>query len=433
MVENTIAIILGGGAGTRLYPLTEQRSKPAVSIGGKYRLIDIPISNCLNSGLRRMFVLTQFNSASLNKHIKRAYNFDIFSEAFVDILAAEQTRTNMNWFQGTADAVRQCIPHFVNHKFEHVIILSGDQLYQMDLREILERHVETDADLTVATIPVNAKDATGFGIMKVNEDNEIVNFIEKPATDILPEWKSPVEEKHASKGNHFLASMGIYVFKREKLKELFEKLPDAIDFGKEFIPYAVNRKKEYKSASYPFGGYWTDIGTIRSYFEASLELTRFLPQFNLFDNEKPVYTNARMLSPSKVFGTRFNHTLISDGCIIHADSISHSLVGIRSRIGPRTTIENAVILGNDYYQSLKDVTEESQTKLLGIGKNCIIKNAIVDKNVKIGNNVSVIGDESLQDEETDSYCIKDGIVILKKGVLIPDNAQIGLPNLEMHL
>lgn len=424
MIENTIAIILGGGAGSRLYPLTDQRSKPAVSIGGKYRLIDIPISNCLNSGLRRMFVLTQFNSASLNKHIKRAYNFDIFSEAFVDILAAEQTRSNQHWFQGTADAVRQCIPHFAHHQFEHVIVLSGDQLYQMDIRQILKKHKALGADLTVATIPVNADDATGFGIMKVNDEEEIVDFIEKPETAVLDNWKSPLSEEHTGKGNHFLASMGIYVFNRGILKNLFNTLPDANDFGKEIIPHAVSNP-EFKTISYPFGGYWTDIGTIRSYFEASISLTKYLPKFNLFDNSKLVYTNARMLSPSKVFGTRFDHTLISDGCIIHANRISDSLIGIRSRIGLNTTIEESIILGNDYYQSLKDLTEEEEMKLLGIGKNCFIKKAIVDKNVKIGNFVSIVGDDSLADEETDAYCIRDGIVILKKGAAIPDNTQIG--------
>jgi len=425
MLKNAIAIILGGGAGSRLYPLTDKRSKPAVSIGGKYRLIDIPISNCLNSGMRRMFVLTQFNSASLNQHIKRAYNFDIFSDAFVDILAAEQTRTSLDWFQGTADAVRQCIPHFDHHEFDHVIVLSGDQLYQMDLNVILDKHRALGADLTVATIPVNERDAGGFGIMKVNEEDEIINFIEKPDKEVLPDWKSPLSEEHTSKGNHFLASMGIYVFSKNILSKLFDALPSAIDFGKEIIPYAVG-SADFKAVSYPFGGYWTDIGTIRSYFEASLELTQYLPQFNLFDNKKPVYTRARMLSPSKVFGTRFDHTLISDGCIIHADSISNSLIGIRSRIGKHTTIDQSVILGNDYYQSLKDLSEEDQTKLLGIGQNCTIKRVILDKNVKIGNNVSIIGDDSLDNEETKDYCISDGIVILKKGVAIPDNAKIGL-------
>lgn len=424
MIQNAIAVILGGGSGTRLYPLTDKRSKPAVSIGGKYRLIDIPISNCLNSGLRRMFVLTQFNSASLNQHIKRAYNFDIFSSGFVDILAAEQTRANQDWFQGTADAVRQCIQHFDHHKFDHVIILSGDQLYQMDLEAILEKHVALGSDLTVATIPVNADDAGGFGIMKVNEEEEIVDFIEKPSKDILSDWTSPLPEEHTSKGNHYLASMGIYVFSKNILGKLFKELPEAIDFGKEIIPFAVN-SSEFKATSYPYGGYWTDIGTIKSYFEAGLALTQYLPEFNLFDNNKPVYTRARMLSPSKVFGTRFNHALISDGCIIHADSISNSLIGIRSRIGKETTIEETILLGNDYYQSLKDLSAEEETRLLGIGKNCTIKRAIVDKNVKIGDGVSIIGHDSLEDAETDDYCIREGIVILKKGATIPDNTKIG--------
>ena len=424
MKAETLSVILGGGAGTRLYPLTLDRSKPAVPVGGKYRLIDIPVSNCLNSGLRRMFVLTQFNSASLNKHIKKAFHFDIFTKGFVDILAAEQTRENKNWFQGTADAVRQCLPRFRLHEFEYVLILSGDQLYQMDFTEILNEHKQSGADITVATIPVDSKDAPGFGILKVDQKNEIVDFIEKPSFDSLRKWKSPLEEKYTQDDKHFLASMGIYVFNKGALLDLFDKLPEANDFGKEIIPYGVQHD-DYKINSFPFGGYWTDIGSISSYFEASLRLTEFLPQFNLFDNYNQIYTTARMLSPSKIFGTSITHTLISDGCIIHAEKMEHSVIGIRSRIGPRTTIEHSIIMGNDYYQSLNDISEESQIKLLGIGKNCAIKNTIIDKNVKVGNFVSIIGDPSLEDEETDLYCIRDGIVILKKGVSVPDQTKIG--------
>ncbi|MFK7982469.1 MAG: sugar phosphate nucleotidyltransferase, partial [Saprospiraceae bacterium] len=254
-----IALILGGGAGTRLYPLTENRSKPAVPLAGKYRLIDIPISNCLNSGVRKMYVLTQFNSASLNKHIKNTYGFDHFNNGFVDVLAAEQTRSNMNWFQGTADAVRQSMKHLVNHKYEHVLILSGDQLYQMDYQALLAEHIEKGADISIATIPVNAKDAPGFGIMKVDEAGTINTFIEKPSTDILPKWTSPVAEEYAQQDKHYLASMGIYLFNKEVLLKMFADYPDANDFGKEIIPNAIN--SSYKVASYAFGGYWTDIGT----------------------------------------------------------------------------------------------------------------------------------------------------------------------------
>ncbi|MDA7501875.1 glucose-1-phosphate adenylyltransferase [Chitinophagales bacterium] len=426
MTSRTLAVILGGGAGTRLYPLTANRSKPAVPIGGKYRLIDIPISNCLSSGVKRMFVLTQFNSASLNKHIKKAFHFDIFTKGFVDILAAEQTFDNRDWFQGTADAVRQSFPRFQYHDFDYFLILSGDQLYQMDFNEILESHKKSGAQVTVATIPVNAKDATGFGIMKVNEGNSIVDFVEKPASEELPNWKSPVGKKYAAEEKDYLASMGIYVFNRSAMRQLFEENPESTDFGKEIIPTAVNDDR-FKINSYSFGGYWTDIGSIDSFFDANLHLTEFLPQFSLYDNVRPVYTSARMLSPSKIFGTRLTHTLLSDGCIIHAEEISHSVVGIRSRIGPRTTIRHAILFGNDYYQTLTDVSEASQSKLLGIGKDCWIERSIIDKGVKIGNFVTIVGDNSLEDVETDLYCIKEGIVIVKKNVSIPDNTVIGLP------
>jgi len=425
MIDKAIGVILGGGVGSRLYPLTQFRSKPAVPIGGKYRLIDIPISNCLNSSLRRIFVLTQFNSASLNRHIRRAYHFDIFRKGFVDILAAEQTHENANWFLGTADAVRQSLPHLDNHEYEYTIILSGDQLYQMDFSAMLDKHIKNNAHITIATIPVIAKDATGFGILKVDAKDCIQDFIEKPGKEILPQWKSPLEEKFTKEGKEYLASMGIYIFNRRSLQELFEKMPVANDFGKEIIPTAVHDKK-YTVVSYPFGGYWTDIGSISSYFAANLYLTQYLPEFNLYDNNNPVYSNARMLSPSKFFGTRLIHALISDGCIIHADIIEHSIIGIRSRIGSGTVISRSIISGNDYYQSLRDITAEQQHKLLGIGKGCLIRNCIVDKNVKIGNNVSIIGDSSLADAETDLYCIRDGIIIVKKDVSIPDFTKLGI-------
>ncbi len=425
MIDRAIGVILGGGVGSRLYPLTQHRSKPAVPIGGKYRLIDIPISNCLNSQLRRIFVLTQFNSASLNRHIRNAYHFDIFSKGFVDILAAEQTHSNANWFLGTADAVRQSLPHLDNHEHDYVVILSGDQLYQMDFSAMLKHHINNDADLTIATIPVNAKDATGFGIMKVDDKDTIVDFVEKPGMDVLGNWKSPLDDKFKKEGKDYLASMGIYIFNRSAMMDLMNKMPDAMDFGKEIIPHAVH-SEDYNVCSYPFGGYWTDIGSISSYFAANLYLTQYLPEFNLYDNYNPVYSNARMLSPSKFFGTRLIHALVSDGCIVHADIIEHCIIGIRSRIGAGTVISRAIIAGNDYYQSLRDISAEQQHKLLGIGKDCLLRNCIVDKNVKIGNNVSIIGDSSLADTETPLYCIRDGIIIIKKDVTIPDFTKIGL-------
>lgn len=425
MTDKTISVILGGGAGTRLYPLTKDRSKPAVPLGGKYRLIDIPVSNCLNSDLKRIFVLTQFNSASLNRHVSNTYHFDIFSKGFVDILAAEQTRENENWFQGTADAVRQVMPRINQHEHEYVIILSGDQLYQMDLKTIINHHVESGADVTIGTIPVNDEDAPGFGIMKVDESSNINDFVEKPSADMLSEWTSPLDEEYTKEGKHYLASMGIYVFNKDALKDLFSDIPGATDFGKEYIPHAVSDAK-YKVSSFPFGGYWDDIGTIKSYYKANLMLNDFLPEFNMYSNTFPLFSRARMLSPSKFFGTMVNSSLISEGCILHAKTIDNSVVGIRSRIGPRTEVKDSIVFGNDYYQKLDDISEESQQKLLGIGKDCKIERAIIEKNVKIGNFVDIIGDDSLDEMETDTYSIRDGIVVVKKGAVIKDNTKIGM-------
>lgn len=422
MAIKIISLILGGGAGSRLYPLTSQRSKPAVPIGGKYRLIDIPISNCLNSGLKRMFVLTQFNSASLNQHIKNTYHFDVFSRGFVDILAAEQTPTSDKWFQGTADAVRQSMHHLGNHDFDYILILSGDQLYQMDFEELAVYHVEKNADLTIATIPVNKFDAPGFGVMKVNEEGMIENFIEKPKPEILSEWESPVSLDLQREGKIYLASMGIYIFNRKVLENMFEEKPDAIDFGKEYIPQAI--ESGLRVASYSYNGYWTDIGTIRSFFEANIALTDPIPKFNLFDNEKLVYTRPRMLAPSKVFGTWFNQAILADGCIIHAKKIERSIVGIRSRIGDNTEIAKTVIMGNDYFETLEKIVLHDEIPM-GVGSNCYIENAILDKNCRVGNDVIIRGSSLLSNEETDTYCIRDGVVVVKKGATIPDGARIG--------
>lgn len=424
ITQNTLAIILGGGAGSRLYPLTKDRSKPAVPIAGKFRLIDIPISNCLNSGIKRMFVLTQYNSASLNKHVKNAYSFDRFSNGFVDILAAEQTRHHSDWFQGTADAVRKSVSHLEILDYDYILILSGDQLYQMDFTEILNFHKDSEADLTVATIPVKAHDATSFGILKTNKDGIIEDFIEKPSMEELPNWKSELPSEYTNQGKDYLASMGIYVFSRGILSRLFGDNPKAVDFGKEIIPHAVG-SDGYKTASFPYGGYWTDIGNISSFFEANLSLTDYLPEFNLYDNINKIYSNARMLSPTKIFGTKMHHALISEGCIIHAASITKAVIGIRSRIGKNTVIENAYIMGIDFYQTLKDLESKPHLELLGVGDNCVIKNTIIDKNVKIGNNCRIIGDDSLEDTETDQYSIKQGIIIINKGATIPDNTNIG--------
>lgn len=420
--KNIIAIILGGGQGSRLYPLTEFRSKPAVPIGGKYRLVDIPISNCMNSDIFRMFVLTQFNSKSLNAHIKNTYNFSIFSHAFVDILAAEQTPDNPTWFQGTSDAVRQCMPHFLNHDFEYALILSGDQLYQMDFNEMLEAHIANDADISIATLPVNAKDAPEFGILKTNHQSYIEAFIEKPAAELLPEWESDVSDEMKQQGKHYLASMGIYIFNKKLLVELM-KNPDTKDFGKEIIPQAVGHQK---ILSYQYEGYWTDIGNIESFFDANIGLTNDVPDFNLFDNDNKIYTRPRLLPPSKFKSTQVDNSLISEGCIINAKAIIKSVIGNRSRIGEGTIIENSYIMGNDFYQSLSDMKEdiENDNQLIGIGERCFINHALVDKNCRIGNDVYINGGKHLANCSEDLYCIKDGIVVVKKGTVLPDNFRI---------
>jgi glucose-1-phosphate adenylyltransferase len=418
-----ICLILGGGVGSRLYPLTESRSKPAVSIGGKYRLIDIPISNCLNSGVKRMFVLTQFNSASLNQHIKNTYHFDTFSHGFVDILAAEQTHESDKWFQGTADAVRQSMHHISNHDHDYVLILSGDQLYQMDFELMAKHHIQSGADLTLATIPVNAQDAPGFGIMKVNKEGNIETFIEKPKPAQLPHWTSEVSEEMKMQGRNYLASMGIYIFGKEILKQLFDGNKEAVDFGKEIIPAAI--QSGLRVASYQYEGYWTDIGSIRSFYEANLELTHDIPQFNFFDNLRPIYTRPRMLPPSKIFGTAIHHSVVAEGCILHAESIQGSLIGIRTRIGRNTVIKNSILMGADFFETIEDIVHNTGQIPMGIGNNCVLHQVIVDKNARVGNNVKIIGDDSLAEVREEAYSIVDGIIVLKKGAIIPDNTCIG--------
>ncbi len=418
--KKVVAVILGGGAGTRLSPLTSSRSKPAVPIAGKYRLVDIPISNCINSNINRMFVLTQFNSASLNKHIKNTYHFSAFSTGFVDILAAEQTPDNPGWFQGTADAVRQSLRHIGNLEFDYVLILSGDQLYQMDFAEMLAEHKSKNADLTIATIPVDAADAPEFGIMKTNEENLITSFIEKPKPDVLADWVSDTGEQMQRVGKNFLASMGIYIFNRKVLFDFLQNVhPEATDFGKEIIPDSI---ANYTVTSYQYEGYWTDIGNIASFFEANLALTEEIPPFNLFDNTKTVYTRPRMLPPAKISGTTLERTVIAEGCIIHASRIENSVVGIRARIGHGTTINSAYIMGNDYYETIDEMAENLTKGIpkIGIGERCYIKDAIIDKNCRIGNDVRINGGKHLQSSDNLLYTVKDGIVVVKKGAVLPD-------------
>ncbi|MDX2049142.1 MAG: glucose-1-phosphate adenylyltransferase [Chitinophagaceae bacterium] len=419
-MDNVISVILGGGAGSRLYPLTATRSKPAVPIAGKYRLVDIPISNCLNSGIGRMFVLTQFNSASLNKHIKNTYHFSVFSKAFVDILAAEQTPDNPAWFQGTADAVRQSLRHIDQHEFDYILILSGDQLYQMDFQDMVNNHISRKADISIATIPVGDREAPEFGILKSNKDHFITSFIEKPKKEVLADWVSDTGDEMKTQGRVYLASMGIYIFSRKLLFDLLqEEHRDATDFGKEIMPAAIEK---YKVASYQYDGYWTDIGNIYSFFEANLALTLDIPPFNLFDNAKAVYTRARMLPPAKISGTTLEKTIIAEGCIINASRVENSVVGIRTRVGSGTTIVSSYIMGCDYYETIEEMKHSQSRGLpkVGIGERCYIRNAIIDKNCRIGNDVRINGGQHLTNSDHSLYTVKDGIVVVKKGAILPD-------------
>lgn len=421
MNKEVVAIILGGGAGTRLKPLTATRSKPAVPIAGKYRLVDIPISNCLNSGIGRMYVLTQFNSASLNKHIKNTYHFSAFSSAFVDIIAAEQTTDNPNWFQGTADAVRQSLRHIEQQDFDYVLILSGDQLYQMDFQDMVNNHVKSGAEISIATIPVHEREATEFGILKADADNYITSFVEKPKHDVLGDWVSDTGDEMRAAGRIYLASMGIYIFNRKLLFDLLldEANKETTDFGKEIIPSSI---VNHKVVSYQYEGYWTDIGNIYSFFEANLALCQDIPPFNLFDNKNIVFTRARMLPPAKISGTTLEKTIIADGSIINASRIENSVIGIRTRIGYGTTVVNTYIMGCDYYETIDDMNKAAASGLpkLGIGERTYIRNAIIDKNCRIGDDVRINGGPHLTPTDHSLYTVKDGIVVVKKGAILPN-------------
>ncbi|BAV08108.1 glucose-1-phosphate adenylyltransferase [Filimonas lacunae] len=394
-------------------------------IAGKYRLVDIPISNCINSNINRMFVLTQFNSASLNKHIKNTYQFNSFSTGFVDILAAEQTPDNPGWFQGTADAVRQSLRHIYNFDFEHLLILSGDQLYQMDFQAMINDHRARGADISIATIPVTDRDASDFGILKVDEEGLISSFIEKPKKELLPEWVSDTGEEMQGVGRNYLASMGIYIFNRSTLQQILKgDFPDYPDFGKEIIPQSISR---YRVASYQYDGYWTDIGNIYSFFEANIALTKDIPEFNLFDRTKTIFTRARMLPPAKISGPAIHNSIIVEGSIILGSKISNSVIGIRARIGKGTSIESAYVMGNDFYETLETIELKRQSGIpeLGIGEDCFINNAIIDKNCRIGHGVRINGSTDLENTDHPLYTIKDGIVVVKKGAVLENGFTIG--------
>jgi glucose-1-phosphate adenylyltransferase len=412
-MQDVMAVILSGGQGQRLYPLTKFRSKPAVPLGGKYRLIDIPVSNCLNSQINRVFVLTQFNSASLNKHIVQTYKFDMFSGGFVDILAAEQTPDNPNWFQGTADAVRQSIKHIVPYDdVRYIIVLSGDQLYQMDLRRVIQFHIVSDAEITVAAMPVSAESASGLGIMKLQQDGRAVEFKEKPK----PEDLADMHSARRSDGRDYLASMGIYVFRKRFLVDLLTK-STAADFGKDLIPQAI---LNHRVMAFVFDGYWEDLGTIRSFYEANLALTEMQPKFSFYDVRMPVFTHPRNLPGSKLNNCNIHQSIISDGCILNGADIKHSIIGVRSRIGSGTTIKYSVIMGSDYFETQEQMEENAARKMphIGIGNHCTIINAIIDKNARIGDNVSIINAHNLQERDEENYNIRDGIIVVPKGAWI---------------
>ncbi len=424
--SNVLAVIMGGGQGTRLFPLTKERSKPAVPLAGKYRLVDIPISNCINSNLRQIYLLTQFNSASLHRHISQSYKFDHFSDGFVEILAAEQTLTDTSWYQGTADAVRKNLIHFLNHDFEYMVILSGDQLYRMDFRRIIAQHMESYADVTVATIPVGRAEAQALGIMEINPERRITRFVEKPKDPAVLD--SLKVDRHAygvlgieGDEEYFLASMGIYVFNRDVVVRLLDNtLPD---FGKHVIPSAI---ANYRVFSYIFQGYWEDIGSISSFFNANLDVTSELPRFNFFDMSAPIFSRPRFLPASKINGAHINHAIISDGCIINHAEISHSIIGIRSMVGTGSELKRVILLGGDYYESQASILENEVLgkPRIGIGQNTKIENAIIDKNARIGNNVVISPAGKPENLDHPLYYIRDGIVIIPKNGSIPHDTVV---------
>ena len=423
MQVKAIAVIMGGGRGTRLYPLTKERCKPAVPLAGKYRLVDIPISNCLNSGINNIYLLTQFNTASLHRHIQETYRFDPFGGGIVDILSAEQTEKGESWYQGTADAVRQNIHHFTTTEYDYVIILSGDQLYRMDYQEILNQHIETDADVTVAAIPFPSTAVEGLGLMRVNDDLEITEFVEKPkdpkvikSLELTPAIENRLKEKPEHKC--CLASMGIYVFNREAMMNALDN--SMTDFGKEVIPQLLEEKKLY---AHIFEGYWEDIGTVKAFFEANLQLADPMPQFNFFSRGRPVFTRARYLPASKINRCSINHVIVGDGCIITDSYLKRCVIGIRSVLREGTRLENVIMMGSDAFESGEDRRRNREQGIpdVGVGMNCEIKSAIIDKGARIGDNVKLSPEGKPDMYERNGVFVRDGIVIVTKNSVVPDN------------
>ncbi|WP_315787915.1 glucose-1-phosphate adenylyltransferase [Fischerella sp. JS2] len=429
-MKKVLAIILGGGAGTRLYPLTKLRAKPAVPLAGKYRLIDIPVSNCINSQIYKIYVLTQFNSASLNRHVSRTYNFSGFNEGFVEVLAAQQTPKSSNWFQGTADAVRQYLWLFKEWEISEYLILSGDHLYRMDYSEFIQRHRETNADITLGVVPMDEKGASAFGLMKMDWSGKILNFSEKPKGDALQQMQVDTTvlglTGEDAKQKPYIASMGIYVFKPQVLVDLLEKSPEQTDFGKQIIPAAATT---HNIQAYLFDGYWEDIGTIEAFYNANLALTQHpQPPFSFYDEEAPIYTRGRSLPPSKLLNCQVTDSLIGEGCILKDCQIQHSVLGIRTRIEAGCTIQDTLIMGADYYQPY--VERQSNLNLgsipIGIGSNTTIRGAIIDKNARIGQNVKLINKEQISEanREDQGFYINTGIIVVLKNAIIPDGTII---------
>ena len=421
-MTEVLSLILGGGRGTRLYPLTAMRSKPAVPVAGKYRLIDIPISNCINSGLNKVYVLTQFLSVSLHRHISNTYKFDPFSRGFVEVLAAQQTMEKSDWYQGTADAVRQQIRYVLEDSNRDILILSGDQLYRMDFREVLKQHIETKADMTLATIPVGREAAQEFGLMHTDETRKIVRFEEKPKDPaVLDAMRIPPsllqELGRPADAELFQASMGIYIFNREVLIKALDNT--FVDFGKHVIPDMLSK---FRVHAYVFQGYWEDIGTIRAFFDANLQLTNPVPEFNFFDTVTPIYTHARFLPASKINGANIRQTILSDGCIIDDAHIERAVIGIRSYIKSGTTVRNSIIMGADFYDA--DQAARGNTPELGIGRNCVIDHAIIDKNARVGDGAVITPDGKPKNFDGPNFYIRDGIVVVPKGGVIEAGAWI---------
>ena len=410
-----VGLILGGGAGTRLQPLTTDRAKPAVPVAGKYRLVDVPISNCINSGIRSIYLLTQFNSVSLHRHIQSSFNFDQFSPGFVRVLAAEQTPESSGWFQGTADAVRQSMKYFMHTDPDIVVILSGDQLYRMNFAKVIEEHLERGAEVTICTKPVPRREAGSLGIMQVDDSGRIVEFAEKPGdTPRLDELRAPLFEEE-----RYLASMGIYIFNARVLRELLVENNDS-DFGKHVIPAAIHQRKVY---SHIFDGYWKDIGTIGMFHDANLALTDLIPEFTFYDAEAPIYTHMRFLPPSKINCCDLNRCLLTEGCIVSGHRILHSVIGLRAVVGEGTVIEHSIIMGSDFYEH-EHAENLPGVPRIGIGRDCYIKNAIIDKNVRIGDSVYISPDGKPEGEQTDHYIVRDGIIVIPKNTVIESGTRL---------